>query len=236
MLAAGAGRRLGADSLGLPKVMVPVGGEPILLRLLRQLAAVGITRASVVVGAYTEAVRSAVEKDRPALDVRFVDNPDFAATNSSVSLELCRDVLPHGCLLAEGDIVTEEVVLRTLAAGAGTCWAVRRCPDLDGAFLQAGRDGSLERITIVKPGSPPPPDGFKSMGLLKLEPDYGARLRRWLAEEVAAGRRDRYFDLVIADHVKEAAPRLLEIEDGRWIEIDTPADLAEGRRLFGSPA
>jgi hypothetical protein len=63
------------------------------------------------------------------------------------------------------------------------------------------------------------------MGLLKVSSSYGKRLSRWLEEEKASGRRDRYYDLVIADHVEETSPVLVPADEGFWCEIDTVEDL-----------
>lgn len=58
VLAAGLGKRMRSE---LPKVLHPVGGRPMLLRVLSSLRDAGIRRAVVVVGSRAEAVRAAVE-------------------------------------------------------------------------------------------------------------------------------------------------------------------------------
>jgi len=91
--------------------------------------------------------------------------------------------------------------------------------------LQGDEFGRLRRVAIATRGTVDDKAGWKSMGLLKLSPSYGTRLAAWLEREASSGRRDRYYDLVIADHVDEEAPNLVVAEQGFWIEIDDSLDL-----------
>ena len=57
VLAAGAGRRLRPHTDGLPKTLVALeDGSTVLDRILANFAAVGLTRASIVVGYCAEAI------------------------------------------------------------------------------------------------------------------------------------------------------------------------------------
>lgn len=230
ILAAGAGRRLGSGDL--PKVLVEVAGKPLLVRMARQLQQLGMSRLTVAVGFAADRVREAVGALDLGVPVDFVDNPDFATTNNSVTLLRSADVLERGAVLVEGDVIADDDVLaRLLEAPVADGWAVRTPGAIvDGAFLEPDAAGRLRRLTIVRDGAPPP-GGLKSTGIVKISPRLGRNLRGWLAEEVER-RRDRYFDLVVADHVAEAAIDLVRVDEGRWLEIDSPDDLALARRLF----
>ncbi len=72
--AAGRGARL--DRPLTPKPLVDVGGEPLLVRLLGQLAAVGVTRAIVIVGHDAKRVmRGLAHHPRVELELEFVEEP-----------------------------------------------------------------------------------------------------------------------------------------------------------------
>ena len=72
--AAGRGARL--DRPLTPKPLVDVGGEPLLVRLLGQLAAVGVTRAIVIVGHDAKRVmRGLAHHPRVELALEFVEEP-----------------------------------------------------------------------------------------------------------------------------------------------------------------
>lgn len=233
VLAAGAGRRL--QSPDRPKVLAEVGGRPLLVRLLSQLVRLGTDAVTIAVGAHADQVRAAVLAMSLPVPVRFVENTVFGETNNSFTLHLCADALKLGCLLIEGDVAADDEVLRALIdTGAPNAWGVRSPGAItDGAFLQAGDDGLIHSLQIVREG-PPPAAAFKSTGILKLSPEFGARFVQWLDTEVHV-RRDRYYDLVLSDHLGEAALAMVVADAGRWIEVDSPVDLALANRLFAAP-
>jgi len=70
LLAAGASSRMGTH-----KLLLPLGGEPIVRRVARQLGAAGFGDVLVVAGHEQEAVIAALE----GLAVRHVVNPDYAS-------------------------------------------------------------------------------------------------------------------------------------------------------------
>lgn len=234
VLAAGAGRRLRPWTDDRPKVLVEIGTESIFARMLRQLVAVGVTDITVVIGDRGHQVRAAAERARLPLSFTWVDNHDFATTNNSWSLCLAADTLRKGALLIEGDVVTDVLILRSLTQAAPpTCWLVRPyAPGMDGALLQSDARGALTHLEIVRSPATGRPGTWKSMGLLRVSPAFGARLAGWLESE-CRDRRDRYYDLVIAEHLSEEAPTLVAVNFGFWSEIDTPADLDRAARALG---
>ncbi|MFK7988543.1 MAG: NTP transferase domain-containing protein [Sandaracinaceae bacterium] len=234
VLAAGSGRRLRPHTDRRPKPLVEVAGQPMLTRILAQLRDAGVSEFVVVVGDRAVQIETALAG---AEGVRFVEAPDYANTNNASSLQRVGDVLRSGAFVIEGDVVCDPSIVHALVAADPTHphWAVRPfLPGMDGALLSGTPGGPLTALRLVR--NPPPDahyDGYKSMGMLALPATYGAQLADWLDAEAAAGRTDRYFDLVIESHLALAAPRLLVLDEGRWMEVDTPEDLAEARRLFG---
>jgi CDP-glycerol glycerophosphotransferase len=109
ILAAGLGSRLGRS---LPKPLTPLrDGRSILQHQLDALrAAFGpAVDVTLVVGYRAEVLRSA------APDVGFVDNPDYARTNTSKSLwRALVASRPGGVLWLNGDVVFEPAVLDRL--------------------------------------------------------------------------------------------------------------------------
>ena len=77
IVAAGRGRRLGAETEEIPKCMVKVAGRAILHRQLDALAAAGVDDVVVVRGYRGDKI--APPAGGPPL--RFVDNPDWAANH-----------------------------------------------------------------------------------------------------------------------------------------------------------
>ena len=72
VLAAGQGQRLRPDTDNLPKTLLPVDGDTTILDIaLRNLAAAGVTDASVVVGYAAEAIEARVDAMSKRYNLRF---------------------------------------------------------------------------------------------------------------------------------------------------------------------
>jgi choline kinase len=233
ILAAGSGRRLLPYTVTCPKPLVEVAGQPLVVRLVQQFIRAGISQYTVVLGDRGDQIKAALLEIDGA-SYRFVLNGEYETTNNAYSLWLCRDDLRAGCILAEADVIADQSVIdAVVAAPSPTIWAVRTFEvGMDGALLTGEEGGPVRGVQILRHVAQPPP-GFKSTGLLKLAPTYGARLAEWLDAEVAQ-RRDRYYDLVVADHLADAAPHLWLVNQGSWLEIDTPEDLSQAEALFGA--
>lgn len=113
--AAGRGSRL--DRPGTPKPLVDVGGVPLVIRLLRQLAAVGVERAVVVVGyRRRELVRALTYHPclPSGLTVELVEHPGWRDGLAS-SLLAARERLHEPFLLAMADHTFDDGLVRRLA-------------------------------------------------------------------------------------------------------------------------
>ena len=108
VLAAGAGRRLRPYTDHLPKALLPVDGETTILDIaLRNLAAVGLTDITVVVGYAAEAVaaRQAALEKQYGVRLTLVHNDRAEEWNNAYSLWLAREHFAGGALLVNGDTV-----------------------------------------------------------------------------------------------------------------------------------
>lgn len=77
VMAAGEGRRLRPLTERWPKPLLPVDGRPVLAVLLRELAAAGFERATVVVGHLAARIESFLEEGSAfGLEVRYAHQPD----------------------------------------------------------------------------------------------------------------------------------------------------------------
>ncbi len=166
LLAAGSGRRLLPNTVDKPKVLVELCGEPILIRMLKQLSHAGVSTATIVAGDRVQQVRLAVAKASLPIAITWVVNDSFASTNNSWSLAMADEELQRGTLLIEGDVVADDEVIRSVCrARSEACWFVRPFEaGMDGACLQADGSGRLCSVSIVRGGDPPPTSAWKSMG------------------------------------------------------------------------
>ena len=85
VLCAGAGKRLAPLTDRIPKVLVPVGGEPLLGHHLSALRSVGIRRAVLVVGHTSSAVREFLgSRSNFGLEIKYCEQPEPLGTGDAV--------------------------------------------------------------------------------------------------------------------------------------------------------
>lgn len=125
ILAAGMGTRL--RSVSPSKPLTPVGGTPLLARILANLAAAGITRPLVITGYQSAGVEAAAR----AAGAETVHNPDWEAPNG-VSVLAAAPLLEARALLVMGDHLASASLYAAVAAAP-----------LDGDGLVLGIDRRL---------------------------------------------------------------------------------------------
>ncbi len=117
ILAAGKGTRLGdAVPADLPKCLIDVAGKRILERQLIALARHGVRKAVVVVGYEKQKVMDFCKAlgSELGLSFEFVENPDYATTNTVYSLYLARRFMRNGFLYLNADVVFAPQIVEHL--------------------------------------------------------------------------------------------------------------------------
>jgi choline kinase len=239
VLAAGAGRRLRPYTDTLPKALVPVDGETTILDIaLGNLAEVGLTDVTVVVGYRAEAVasRQAALEERHGVRLTLVHNDKAEEWNNCYSLWLARDHFARGALLVNGDTVHPVSIERTLLA----------------AREQEGAAGILLALDDQKPLADEE---------MKVVVDDAGRMRRITKLMDPADATGEYIGATLIDaSAAEALATALEAtwqrdpdlyyEDGyqslvdtggdvgvapigavSWVEVDNHDDLAKAREI-----
>ncbi|MCP4205139.1 MAG: bifunctional N-acetylglucosamine-1-phosphate uridyltransferase/glucosamine-1-phosphate acetyltransferase, partial [bacterium] len=152
VLAAGQGTRMRS---ALPKVLHPVGGRPMLERVIATARRGGCERILVVVGHGADDVRRAVT----ASDVTFIEQRRQLGTGHALA-----QVEPHApgestLLVLSGDVpLVSAATLGRLAAAAAGCWGAMAVADLEqpgtlGRVI-ARPSGELERIVEAADAGP----------------------------------------------------------------------------------
>ncbi|MEO3745270.1 phosphocholine cytidylyltransferase family protein [Plantactinospora sp. B5E13] len=235
VLAAGAGRRLRPYTDSLPKALVPVDGETTILDIaLRNLAEVGLTDVTVVVGYAAEAVRArqTALQDRYGVKLTLVHNDRAEEWNNAYSLWLARDHFAQGALLVNGDTVHPVSVERTLLAqrGPGILLAVDTLKKLADEEMKTVFDSAGQLTRITKEMDPAQAYG-EYIGATLIEPQVAADLADALE---TTWRRDP--NLYYEDGYQEYADsggevRAAPIGDVSWVEVDNHDDLARAREI-----
>jgi choline kinase len=235
VLAAGAGRRLRPYTDTLPKALVPVDGEITILDIaLQNLAAVGLTDVTIVVGYRAEAVeqRQAALQQRYGVTITLVHNDRAEEWNNAYSLWLAREHFAKGALLVNGDTVHPVSIEKTLLAarGPGILLAVDNVKKLADEEMKTVFDdsGQLTRITKLMD----PADAFgEYIGATIIEPSAAAGLADALQ---ATFERDP--NLYYEDGFQQYADRGAEVRaatigDVEWVEVDNHDDLERAREI-----
>ena len=242
ILAAGLGSRLGPNTKECPKCLVPVAGTPILERMIDTLGEHGVNSFIIAVGYLSGQIRRFVEEKYPGLDIRFVENPDYASTGSVSSLDLALDAMVprRNVLLLEGDVVIEPaLILRTLQAAnvsreAATLLAPYE-PSLSGTFaLVQGDIVSAWLHETDRASDFPLQSSFKTVNVTfvrKGAPLVALRNTVKLTIAKRGGRAPLEYAMqdLVAKGMEIAAT---DINALRWFEVDTPEDLAIAESLF----
>jgi choline kinase len=237
ILVAGVGSRLRPLTDDRPKALVSVAGETILGRASRLLIQAGMEKLVLATGYRQDSVERAMR----GLDVEVVycENPDFAGTQNSVSLALCRHTLEGlPFLKLDGDVVFEPEVLDRVLQGDDEDLVVlvdsKRERDAEAMKIRA--DGA--RILEFGKGIPLASSHAETVGIERLGAHAGSLVFGAIERHVAGGERGLYYEDVYSELVARRAisARAVEVGDLRWTEVDTPEDLERARGLLGRGA
>jgi choline kinase len=232
LLVAGEGKRLRPLTLDRPKCMVRVHDQTIIENAMHALADAGCRRVRVVTGYLSHVVEEALGRQLRGMDVAYIVNTQYAASNSMYSLYLGLAGVAEPTWVIEGDVYFEPSVVAQRPC-SGIEWLVDSAQrKVDGCYLAVGGGGGVQSVDIVREVSLLLPNQSKSVGMLRLCAGSVTAVRRWLEEAVAAGRQTEYYDTVLADHLQDCEVRALDIVGRRWCEVDTPADLDACRQVF----
>lgn len=228
ILAAGSGTRLSPLTDNCPKCLVPMGRDLLLDFQLRALRAVGADDIVLVIGYQSEQVRSYC-----GTGVRYIENADFATTNSIYSLFMARHELNTDTFLFNCDILFHtDILRRMLAADKANVVAVdaqveRVAGEMNVALNANGlvqaiskkldpQQAQAQSIQLVK---------FDTAGALQV----GAEVERLVREDQKDAFPTSAYGPIIA------AQTLFGVEAGDlpWGEVDTLEDYehASGRVL-----
>lgn len=161
VMAAGEGTRLRPLTARWPKPILPIDGRPVIATLLRELAAAGCERATVVTGHLAEQVERLVGDGAGfGLTVSFVRQPRPDGSADAVARALEAGV-PVPCLVTAADTVytagdVRRFVEAFAASGDDSALAVRRdpAPSPPHRYAVGIEDGRVRRVRDPRPENP----------------------------------------------------------------------------------
>jgi choline kinase len=236
VLAAGAGRRLGADTADLPKTLLPVAGERTILDIaLHNLASVGLEEVVVVTGFAAHRIDERVEalSRKYGLRIETLFNPRAEEWNNAYSLWLARDHFRDGALLLNGDTVHPASVEESVLAARGDDDLVIAVDDVkalgeEEMKVHLSPAGHLDRI---HKSLDPATAAGEYIGVTLIEPHAADALADALQTTWERDPQDYYEDGF--QELANRGGRILAapIGDVPWVEVDDHADLARAREV-----
>jgi 1L-myo-inositol 1-phosphate cytidylyltransferase len=233
ILAAGNGDRFHGGSTH-SKLLTPVAGTPLLVRILRSAWTAGITDAHVVIGYDANAVRALAVSGAPdGLHLHFHPNDDWHRENgvSVLAARSCLDRQPFALMM--GDHLFEPGVLARLIRLGGDGPETLLCVDTrstEPAIAQEATKVRLDHERVTAIGKMLDPYDALDTGLFLCQPSLFDAL------DESCARGDSTLSGGIARLAARGLVRGVDIGDAQWCDIDTVDDLALAEQLVGEPA
>jgi choline kinase len=227
ILCAGRGTRLGTLTNNSPKCLLNVCDKSILERAITQFVEFGITRIVLVVGFQSEKV---IEKVKGLVeDLKIVYNPNFASTNTLVSLWCAREYLEEGFWLLNGDVLFDPQAFSRFTTKfseigvlPGKCGEEEVKVKID----DNGHVNSLSKTVANALG--------EFIGLAYFDPEFSKALITCLENWQSKKEVDtQYFEAAVEDAMLQVPLRIADLSGLNCIEIDTPEDYKRAEELWG---
>jgi mannose-1-phosphate guanylyltransferase len=225
IVAGGAGTRLLPLTIATPKPLLPFCGAPFLEGVLRRLAAVGVERVFLVVGADT-APFEPLEATACGFGVQVEAVPEPEPLDTAGGVRSALDRVTGTFLVLNGDILTDvdldAAIAAHDAAAADATLVLTRVEDTS-TYGVCVRDGTriVDFVEKPAPGTLPGQDTINA-GTYVLEP---AALERFPVGRLSFERQ------VFPGLVADGAHLEGYVDDGVWADLGTPDRFLTGHRL-----
>jgi choline kinase len=234
ILAAGRSTRLRPLTDDKPKCLLPMGPKTILDWQLESLAAVGIQDVTLVVGYRQEMIRRHIADRHPGLRVRYIENPDYATTNTLFSLRRALETYEGDFYYLNADVVFDHRIMERLVPGD------------DGGFLAIDRKQCREEevkvkvqdghITAIGKYLDPAECVGEFIGVAKFTGGLARAFREQVLHDAVAGNEMKFFEYAL-DRLPDKSRLIpVDITGLPCVEVDFPEDyeyaVAEVLRRF----
>ncbi len=229
ILAAGLGSRLKEHTRDTSKCLLTVGGETILQRMTKILLAEGFDKIFIVVGHAADKVINSVHHDQ----IQYVFNPDYATSNSIVSMARVLPFIKGDFVSLPCDLVFEEALFKAFLSKKGD---IVMAVDRSTPFSLSATKVSIKGDTIMRVSKTIQPydNNGEITGMQALYGESVKLYKEHVFNHVALGHTqwlnsDVVNDLIVKNYSKVI---MADITGFKWCEVDTEQDLINARSIF----
>lgn len=216
ILAAGEGKRMRPLTANRPKVLLPAGPEPLLHRLVRQLAACDVKDVTVVTHTHADKVAASLG-DGSRWGVRIACIPQGEPRGTGHALAAAKPPGDEAFLALNGDIFLPEGTLKRILASGPASLAAARVEDTASYGVFEVKDGRALRVAEK---STTPPSDLANAGVYFAPAGF--------ADLLARLKPSPRGELELTDALQDSFDAtggwgLVEVDD--WLDVGRPWDL-----------
>lgn len=233
ILAAGMAKRLRPLTDERPKCLLKVGQRTLLQRTVDAVVGAGIDELVVVTGYRNNMIVDFLKANYPALNVHFIDNPDYAHNNNIFSLWLTRPYTEgKDFLLLDSDILFDPAIILTIVRQEGSVLALNR-HELGEEEIKVIVDSEGYVKEISKICSIQEAIG-ESVGIEKMTAEYSKALFHELQHMIVdEGFIDVFYEKAFERLIPEGHTfKIVDTTNFFSIELDTVEDFENAKKLI----
>jgi L-glutamine-phosphate cytidylyltransferase len=224
ILAAGKGNRLFPHTKNLPKCLLKVKGHSILEYQIAALKQCNINDITIVLGHNADKIKEYLKTP-----VKFIENKDYATTNSSYSLWLTRDFIKDGFIYINSDLLFHPKMLQTLLDSKDPDAIiidhnVNISDDMQKAHMQDNRILKMDKNLSQELAS------AEVVGPAKFSAEYANKIIQHITNLVDNNEKNQWAYEVFSNIAKDN--RFIGIQNPGcfWKEVDTIMDLVNANK------
>lgn len=229
ILAAGLGTRLAPITNDRPKSLVPVNGQPIILKQIDNLHKNDITDITVVSGYKANILEEKIHASYP--EIRIIESVDYATTNNMYSAYLAHAVMQNSdFLMMNADVFYDaSVITELLKFEAPNAIVTDIGTYLEESMKVIEKNGRLVKISKAIKKE----DALgASIDVYKFSAIAGKAFFNKCAEYIEEKKELKMWsEVALNDILEEVEIKACPLV-GRWLEIDNHDDLVAAEKLF----
>lgn len=240
ILAAGMGKRLGDLTKDNTKCMMPVNGERLIDRVIKQLAALNLSRLIIVTGYKGQNLMDYIgNRYSDKLKIEYINNPIYDKTNNIYSLALAKEEMcKDDTLLLESDIIFDDAMLSLLVNHADKDLALvaKYEPWMDGTMVTINTDREILDFVSKENFDYNQKDKYyKTVNIYKFSKEFSSCYYVPFLEAYSKvmGNNEYYEQVLrVLCQLRNSPLKALPITDEQWYEIDDIQDLDIASTMF----